>query len=313
MHYLKSGESLSTTDKILPAMIDLHCHILPGIDDGSPDLWSSIEMAKAFVDDGVSIVACTPHILPGLYHNSGPQIRLARERLQQSFEEKGIPLKLVTGADNHMVPNFVTELESGHLLPLSDSRYVLVEPPHHVVPPRLEDFFFNLLVAGYIPILTHPERLAWIESQYSAIRRLVQAGVWMQITSGSLTGAFGRSARYWSERMLDEGCVHIIATDAHDTTRRPPNLAEGRELASKRVGFSEAQHLVVTRPKGILLNDLPSNLPPPLSAESPSGGAYANDRMILRDSGHVPGQIQLSSAGGSSGRGLVGRLRHFFR
>src|SRR5262245_39987674 len=240
-------------------MIDLHCHILPGIDDGATDLTVSIGMAKAFVADGVAVVACTPHILPGLYHNSGAQIRQATAQLQEVLEQERIPLQLVTGADNHIVPDFVARLRSGHLLSLADTRYVLVEPPHHVAPPRLEDLFFNIAAAGSVPILTHPERLTWIGSHYEVVQRLVRAGVWMQITAGSLTGAFGRNARYWAERMLDEGCVHLLATDAHDVNRRPPNLSQGRELAAKRVGDTEAQHLVVTRPRGVLFNDVPSN------------------------------------------------------
>jgi protein-tyrosine phosphatase len=241
-------------------MIDLHCHILPGIDDGAADLSVSIGMAKAFIADETLVVACTPHILPGLYHNSGPQIRQAMVKLQQVLDEEGIPLRLVPGADNHIAPNFLAELRSGHLLSLADTRYVLVEPPHHIAPPRMEDLLFDLLVAGYVPILTHPERLTWIEARYQAVRRLVQAGVWMQITSGSLTGAFGRNARYWAERMLEEGLVHILASDAHDVSRRPPNLSQGREAASKRVGSAEAEHMVATRPLGILHNDPPSNL-----------------------------------------------------
>src|SRR5262245_18144750 len=108
------------------AMIDLHSHLLPAIADGAADLSVSIEMAKAFVADGVSIVACTPHILPGLYHNSGPQIRQAIAQLQQNLDKEEIPLQLVSGADNHIVPTFVAELRSGHLLSLADSRYVLV-------------------------------------------------------------------------------------------------------------------------------------------------------------------------------------------
>src|SRR5262245_55448640 len=111
-------------------MIDLHCHILPGIDDGATDLSVSIAMARAFVTDGVTVVACTPHILPGVYANSGPQIRAATAALQQALDEKGIALRLLPGADNHITPTFVAELTSGHLLSLADSRYVLVEPPH---------------------------------------------------------------------------------------------------------------------------------------------------------------------------------------
>jgi len=255
-------------------MFDLHCHILPGLDDGATDLSVSIEMAKALAADGVTVAACTPHILPGLYHNSGPQIRQAAAELQGVLDREGIPLKLVTGADNHITPSFVAELRSGHLLTLADSRYVLVEPPHHVAPPRLEDLFFNLLVGGFVPILTHPERLTWIESHYQTIERLAKAGIWMQLTAGSLQGAFGRSARYWSERMLDEGLVHILATDAHDVERRPPNLGQGREFAAKRVGDTESEHLVVTRPRGVLINEHPSNLPCPQSATCSPENVY---------------------------------------
>ena len=288
-------------------MIDLHCHLLPGIDDGATDISVSIAMAKAFVADGVTVVACTPHILPGVYANSGPQIRTATAALQQTLDEAGIPLRLVTGADNHITPTFVAELSSGHLLSLADSQYVLVEPPHHVAPPRMEDLFFSLLVAGYVPILTHPERLSWIESHYPMIQRLVHAGVWMQITAGSLAGAFGRRAKYWSERMLDEGCVHILATDAHDTNRRPPNLGEGRALASKRVGDTEAEHLVETRPRGVLLNDLPSNLAAPKQPFcSPE---IADDSDTPGGSGRA---ARSDANRGSLGRRVVGRLRDMF-
>ena len=244
-------------------MIDLHCHILPGIDDGASDWSVAMEMAKLYVADGVTVVACTPHILPGLYHNSGPQIREATLALQQALDREGIRLRLVTGADVHMAPDLIAGLRAGRLLSLADSRYVLVEPPHHVAPVRMEHFFFDLVVAGYVPILTHPERLSWINSHYSDIQRLIRGGVWMQITAGSLTGAFGRTAQYWANRMLDEGCVHVLATDAHDTRRRPPHLSAGRDLAAKRVGAEEAEHLVVIRPQGILDNMLPAALPMP--------------------------------------------------
>jgi protein-tyrosine phosphatase len=261
-------------------------------------------MAKAFVADGVSIVACTPHILPGLYHNTGRQIREKTERLQETFNGEGISLQLVSGADNHIVPDFVTQLRSGQLLPLGNTRYVLVEPPHHVAPPRLEDLFFRLLVADYFPILTHPERLTWISSHYEIIQRLVHAGVWMQITASSLTGAFGRNARYWGERMLDEGYVHILATDAHDVSRRPPNLSQGRAAAEKLVGDAEAEHLVFTRPRGILLNDLPSSQPKPERAAPPKDDG-------LRDV--VAAQTRLNTSRDLAHGNFVGRLRRLFQ
>jgi protein-tyrosine phosphatase len=244
-------------------MIDLHSHILPGLDDGAADIAVSLQMARRLVGGDVTTVACTPHILPGLYHCTGPQIRQAVQTLQRVLDSENIPLRLVTGADNHIVQDFILGLRSGRLLPLADSRYILVEVPQHAAPPRMEEFFFELVTAGYVPILTHPERLTWIKSRYSSIQQLARRGVWMQITSGSLSGMFGRAAQYWAERMLEEGCVHLLASDAHDMTTRPPDLGNGRELAARRVGAAEAEHLVVTRPQAILANLSPSCLPIP--------------------------------------------------
>ncbi len=266
--------------RVLLFMIDLHCHTLPGIDDGPADISVSLEMARAMVADGVSVVACTPHILPGLYHNSGPQIRRLVAQFEQVLEEKRISLRLVTGADNHIVPSFVAGLRSGHLLTLAESRYVLVEPPHHIPPVRLEDFFFELMTAGYVPVLTHPERLSWTKSHYAAIQRMVRVGVWMQITAGSLAGDFGQSSQYWAERMLEDGNVHILATDAHDAERRPPTLGKGRELAAKRVGDQEAMYLVETRPRKVLANEPVCNMPlPGASAVSQRTSAKTDSRL----------------------------------
>jgi protein-tyrosine phosphatase len=253
----------AVTGQVDYQMFDLHSHLLPGIDDGAADLSTSLAMARVYADQGVQSVACTPHILPGLYPNTGPAIRQAVALLQLRIADAGIPLKLATGAENHIVPDFVDGLAQGHLLTLGDSAYVLVEPPHHVAPARLEHLFFSILAGRYVPILTHPERLSWIETKYHVVRQLAARGVWMQITSGSLTGRSGRRPRYWAERMLEEGLVHILATDAHNTGPRPPDLLEGRERAARLVGAAEAQHLVATRPQGVLMNKPPGSLPLP--------------------------------------------------
>lgn len=288
-------------------MIDLHCHILPGIDDGAPDLAVSLAMAKAAAAQGIEIVACTPHILPGLYHNTGPAIRQAIVALQQALDAEAIPLVLVAGADVHICPDFLAGLRSGRLLSLVDSRYVLVEPPHHTAPPRLEDFLFNLVVAGYVPVLTHPERLSWLPSRYDAIKKMIRAGVWIQVTAGSFTGAFGRNPLYWAERMLDEGCVHLIASDAHDAERRPPDLAKGREAVAKRVGAAEAERLVLTRPMGILKDQAPSSLPGPLGVmDAEPGSRPKAAKSPPPDDAHAE---RRADAGVFS---LSGRLRRLF-
>lgn len=249
-------------------MIDLHCHLLPGNDDGAPDLAASLAMARLAVADGITAIACTPHIYPGLFENDSAGIRAQVAALRQAFAAEGIALELTCGADAHASPDLLPRLKAGTVPTLNDSRYFLLEPPHHVAPPNFEGFVFSLVAAGYVPVVTHPERLSWIEDHYDAFCRLSDRGVWMQVTAGSLTGRFGKSARYWGERMLDEGRVDILATDAHHPERRPPLLAEGREAAARWVGTAEATHLVETRPLGILRNLAPDAMPPRAGARA---------------------------------------------
>ncbi len=241
-------------------MIDLHCHILPGIDDGAPDLATSLQMAKIAVNDGIRTIACTPHIYPGLYENTASGIRAAIASLQQEFDRREIPLHLVEGADAHLDPDLAAGVKQGRVPTLAGSRYLLLEPPHHVAPPRFEDTVFQLMARGYVPVITHPERLSWLEDHYAEFGRLVEMGAWMQITSGSLTGRFGRGPKYWAEKMLDDGLVHILATDSHHFKVRPPLLREGQEAAAKRVGAAEAQQMVIDRPQGIVENKSPAEL-----------------------------------------------------
>lgn len=255
-------------------MIDLHSHILPGVDDGAPDLETALAMARMAEADGIVAMACTPHFMPGLYDNKSSDIRPRIALLNREFKAAGLRLELVVGADAHVRPDFLACLREGRLLTLNDSRYVLVEPPHDLMPKRLDELFHNLQVAGYVPILTHPERLRWIEQHYATVVEFARNGVWMQITAGALTGRFGRRPHYWARRMLAEGLVSFIASDAHNTGSRPPVLSEAFAVAETEVGYGEATNLVVTRPAGIL-DDAPVEDVPPLPAGRPAASAPA--------------------------------------
>ena len=149
-------------------------------------------MARMAVADGITVQACTPHIFPGVYNNVGPDIRARVAHLQFRLHEAGVPLRLVVGADIHMTPNLVAKLRSGEALTLYDTRYLLIETPHHVLPPRTEEVFFDLRAAGFVPILTHPERMSWIDHRRvgetarrrrgldAAHRRRVNGTFWQQ-------------------------------------------------------------------------------------------------------------------------------------
>ena len=246
-------------------MLDLHCHLLPGIDDGAVDLEMALEMARIAAADGIHTVACTPHIYPGMYENNAEGIRAAILALQGELDQRGIALRLVEGADVHLDLDLIGGIRAGRVPTIAGSRYLLLEPPHHVAPPRFEEAVFELMTAGIVPIITHPERLSWVDTHYDLFVRLAKRGVWMQITAGALTGRFGRRVSYWSERFVGEGHCQILATDAHHPQRRPPLLAEAREAAARLVGREAAEHMVVTRPAGVVANAEPATLPLPLS------------------------------------------------
>ena len=230
----------------------------------------ALAMARMAWADGITTIACTPHILPGVYNNDGLAIRASLAGLQHALAQAGIPIRLVTGADVHVAPDLALQLRDGRALTLNNSRYFLLEPPHHIPPPRLEDHVFGLQTAGFVPILTHPERLSWVDQHYDLVKRLVYSGILVQLTAGSLMGRFGRRPRYWAERMLDEGICHLLATDAHDPVQRAPILAEVRDHVVRRLGTEEATHRVLTRPEGILNNCSPAELPTP-AGRSQSG------------------------------------------
>ncbi len=155
-------------------------------------------------------------------------------------------------------------LQAGWMPTVHQSRYFLFEPPHHVVPARFSESVFDTLAAGYVPLITHPERLTWLdEDHYDWFVDAARQGAWIQVTSGALTGRFGKRPKYWAEKFTGEGLVHILATDAHNTRNRPPLLAEGREAAAHLVGEEEAELMVQGRTRHILENGEPGQLPTP--------------------------------------------------
>lgn len=235
-------------------MIDLHSHILPGIDDGAASVGVAIEMARMAVADGVTDIVCTPHITPGVYDNTKALIVRAVEQLRTVLLAEAITLVLHVGADIHIAPNLVEGLKSAALPTIAGSRYFLLEPPNHVPPPRLLEFAEGVLAAGFVPLLTHPERFGWIEARYDLITDLADRGVLLQVTAGALTGHFGRRPRYWAERLLGEGRVTVVASDAHNTRSRRPILSQARDTVAAQIGYSHAREIFDLRPATILAN-----------------------------------------------------------
>lgn len=237
-------------------MIDLHTHILPGLDHGPSDWDEAVAMCRIAVADGITALAATPHVSE-IFPNSSQRIEAAIDELRGRLGEAGVPLAVVAGGDYHIRPDLARE----NVLTLGgNGRYFLLEFPYQLLPPRADAFIRVLLQRGLTPIVTHPERTISLQHDWRRLEPLVKEGALVQVTAGSLLGHFGRPAAAAAERFLKKGWVHLLASDAHWARERVPQLAEGRDAAARLLGTAGAQALVEANPRAILEGrDLPSS------------------------------------------------------
>ncbi|MDP8263732.1 MAG: CpsB/CapC family capsule biosynthesis tyrosine phosphatase [Candidatus Ancaeobacter aquaticus] len=238
-------------------MIDLHSHILPGIDDGAKTIEESLEMGRIAYRDGIRSIVATPHTLNGVYDNSRENIIEAVHVMQGHFKDAGIDITLYPGAEVQLDDQIAHHIESGYLLTLNDmGKYIFIELPVHVIPQHLDSLFFDLKMKGITPIITHPERNMFIEKDVNILFEFVEKGVLSQITASSLTGEFGSGVKACAKKLLKCKLVHIIATDSHATTHRVPILSEGVKVASQIVGKEDAQSMVIDVPQKVINGDV---------------------------------------------------------
>lgn len=208
---------------------DIHGHFLPGIDDGADDWGMSLAMARMAVDEGFRTVVATPHQLGGYAVNSGDIIRRLTVEYQQRLDAENVALQVLPGADVRIEDGMIGRLRRGDVLTLGDQgRHVLLELPHEIFMP-LEGLLEQLTKIGIVGILSHPERNQGILRQSNVLKPLVNAGCLMQVTAGSIDGAFGERIRRFTEWMLQSGLVHLIATDAHGVETRQPTIRQAFE------------------------------------------------------------------------------------
>jgi protein-tyrosine phosphatase len=199
-------------------VIDLHNHILPGVDDGARDIGESLEIARQFVAEGVEEIAVTPHLDPLHARGASPErIRELLVAVQDAVESAGLHLRLHPGQEIFLTPEVPDLLRNGAALTLGESRYVLVEVSLVALerPAYLDDAIFRLQLAGYRPILGHPERYPFVQRDPGAATDLVDRGVVFQLTAPSLLGEYGGRARRTAQRLLQVGAYALAASDRH--------------------------------------------------------------------------------------------------
>lgn len=236
-------------------MIDIHIHLLPGLDDGAETFEESLQMCRIGYQDGIRTFVATPHILPGIYSNHRSTILLKLQELNSMIHVRASNAKLsiLPGADIHFSPDLLQRYDRGEVVTLNDQgRFLMVEFPFQGIPYQAEEVLFKLIIRGIIPIISHPERNMEIGQKPRRYYEMIRMGCLGQATAMSLTGGFGPAVKRVAEFLLSKRLIHILATDAHSIDGRPPVLSTGVRAAEKIVGSKEARKMVKEFPQALL-------------------------------------------------------------
>ncbi|GAB4375592.1 MAG: tyrosine protein phosphatase [Acidobacteriota bacterium] len=234
-------------------MIDTHCHILYGLDDGAEDAAQTLAMARLAVEDGVRGIIATPHMREGDYLNERPAILERVEQVRSLFAAEGIDLPIWPGSEVHLGPRLPDRIAEGRLLTCNDRRvHLLLECPYRTRPIRLHETIFELRLAGITPVIAHPERIRFFQEDPARYEEVVRLGALGQMTSSSLVGTFGRTIARLSEEWVARGLVHLLGSDAHDTEYRPPTLSAARERWAGLAGTESADLAADVHPRALV-------------------------------------------------------------
>ncbi len=234
-------------------MIDLHVHLLHGVDDGPADLDEARTMCRIADEDGITLAVATPHQLNERWPNLD---RRALERVHRELvlATGGRP-EIRLGAEIRIGSDLLAEVDrlpGGDLLPLAGSRALLLEPPPLPVGPGIVDLVHELVLAGYRPVIAHPERVRWLTQDLLLLKHAVDRGAWLQVTAMALMGDLGRTPHMVCHTLLGAGLVHVVASDGHDPVRRPPRLRAAFEAVAAAWGEDTATRLFVDNPRDLI-------------------------------------------------------------
>lgn len=217
-------------------LVDLHCHIIPGFDDGPPDRSEFIKMANLAVSSGINHIFATPHHWNGVYDNSKEKILQAVLHYNNVLQQNGIPLVLHPGQELRIHREIYNSFENDEILTLDNNQYLLLELPPYEIPSYTFEVVYELLLRGVNPIIAHPERNRELHKRPDFLYELVREGALVQLTAGSILGIFGKKVKIYSERLINKRLAHFIASDAHNITNRSFLLQESYDLISKLFG-----------------------------------------------------------------------------
>jgi protein-tyrosine phosphatase len=233
-------------------MVDIHSHILPGLDDGAKTLEESVAMLRMAAQDGTTDIVATPH--SDLQYSFDPD--LVTQKIAELEEAAGGVIAIHRGCDFHLhYDNIQDALANPAKYAINHRRYILVEFSDLLIARTTDEVFFRMLAAGMTPIITHPERNPLLQRRLEQLEAWVAQGILLQVTAQSFLGQWGREAKAFADVLMKRNLVHFVASDAHDAARRPPLLGEACRYVAGRWGERTAQALFVTNPKAALSGD----------------------------------------------------------
>ena len=245
-------------------MIDLHIHILPGLDDGASSLEEARQMLQICAEDGVHTLVATPHVIREAYYHHRETILNAVFALRENLRQMDLPLQILPGSDVRLDYDIGERLDRNEICTINDgNKYILLEIPETLSVVDITRSFSSLKKRGIRPIVSHPERCPLFREQPELLYNFVYSEVLLQVTAGSLLGKFGEDAKRFTEKLLTHRLVHIMASDAHSPTIRKPGLRDALQRASGLLGDEEAEKLVKENP-ALVIRGEPINLPAPV-------------------------------------------------
>lgn len=235
-------------------MIDIHCHIIPGIDDGAKDIEEAIKMAKLAYKDGITSIVATPHFMEeGMYRNNN-QIGEKVDELNRVMLEEGINIEIMMGNEVYISPNLPELLELGQANTINNTQYLLIEFPMFDIPNYTEDVIYRLKLMGITPIIAHPERYKAVIENPNILIGFIEQGALLQVNGGSIMGKFGEKIGTTVETLISHNMIHLVASDGHSSRSRTPRLKKAYEKVKAIHGEEKASKLFKGNPKRVISN-----------------------------------------------------------
>ena len=235
-------------------MIDIHCHILPNVDDGSESLEESIAMAKIAESEGITRIVNTSHCHFDFKYKKGNELKLELEKFNQALKEENINIEVLLGNELYYTSDLIERFDELDFFSMNNSKYILMEFSPINFPKNIEDVIYEIKIRGYIPIIAHAERYKQVQEDVNIVLDCIKEGALIQVNASSILGKNGEKAEDTSKKLLDNNMVHFVATDAHSSNRRRPLIKDSYNYILKNYGKEVAEKLFIENPTAVIEN-----------------------------------------------------------